>query len=501
MRQKAICIPALCLILMLLAACQPTPDKPVVVNKGDGQIEQKIAAQADAPLPTDLPQDGTRIQKTIKHPNLNISIDIDATAVIEQGKAMPAVKVTPHRFTQEEVDRIYDTYVGDAHFFRVPDGETWDFRAKQDIAETEVRLEYTKKERSDPASIDRAEKGVDRARKKYLQAKKSAEFAAVSHRLCKENLVFGGDLTEGVYGYFEKDGQAYLFTAVNDADGTSSEMSLERFREDVKGEIFEEWMELLPRISILEQGKSLREIPYADALGIAEAAVQSFGAKGMALAHAEAKQYPENTLTSYYTFYFTRVVNGVPCKYDTTGIANDEGYSDIWNYEQLMVTVDQYGLKCINWTAPCDVTQQLSKSTAMIPFEEAMDRFAKMVFVKNSYLEDEMKLAVTLAERGPAIYDRSGNTGKDSLKVERLVVHINRITLGLMRVQSGEEYLLIPVWDFYGYREAFTADGRDIYILAYEHTSEGQAPYKPYIGSVMTISAIDGSIIDRNKGY
>ena len=56
------------------------------------------------------------------------------------------------------------------------------------------------------------------------------------------------------------------------------------------------------------------------------------------------------------------------------------------------------------------------------------------------------------------------------------------MTFGMMRVQnpdSEEEYTLIPVWDVFAYNPDDTLGTR----------------------SLMTINAMDGSIISRNTGY
>ena len=40
----------------LLAACQPTPEEDVVVNKGDGALEEAIAAEALPPARYEAPE-------------------------------------------------------------------------------------------------------------------------------------------------------------------------------------------------------------------------------------------------------------------------------------------------------------------------------------------------------------------------------------------------------------------------------------------------------------
>jgi len=495
---------AVAFIILLLAGCQPTPEQSVVIGKGDGQLEEKISSQSDAGLPSDIPESGTRITGTYTHGSLPITIKVDALVNTQDGKTMPAAKVTPHQFTQAEVDAVYDCFVGDAHFFRIPEGQKWDALEAINVRTCELQLaaaeasgDYTQEQ------LNRMQGNLSDARREYLAAQPASAFPAVGHTLSAENLtVSGGAVTGAVFGYFERDGMAYRLEVFNEASGLDSTMALQRYSiydlDESCGE--------LPGAAdaeYLEEGESLSELSYEDALAEARQAASAFEARGMAVAHAEAVQYPKDTLTSYYTFIFTHEVKGVPCLYNTTGIANDEGYSDVWGYEQLIVKVDAYGLRSVRWIAPCDVTEQLADSTAMIAFADVMDCFSKMVFIKNSYLEGLLDASLAIAEDG-APYDNDAGgpvapADGDRYEVDSVVVHVNRIDLGLMRVQSGNEYLLIPVWDFYGCEELLTADGQDIHKLSWEQSNTGE--YVPAETCLLTVNAIDGSIIDREQGY
>ena len=64
---------------------------------------------------------------------------------------------------------------------------------------------------------------------------------------------------------------------------------------------------------------------------------------------------------------------------------------------------------------------------------------------------------------------------------------MNRVHLGLMRIKAKDtrgEGLLIPVWDFWGTRD-FPADSG-------EYVDEQ---------ILLTVNAIDGTVIDRDLGY
>lgn len=69
-------------------------------------------------------------------------------------------------------------------------------------------------------------------------------------------------------------------------------------------------------------------------------------------------------------------------------------------------------------------------------------------------------------------------------------LYVNELQLGYMFVMSRnqpEYYELIPVWDFYGYEVYESRNGKTVYEDAYT--------------SLLTINAIDGTVIDRAYGY
>ena len=388
MKRVSLLFIAITFIIIGSAGCQATPEGSVVIGKGDGQLEEKISAQTDAPLPSDIPESGTRIQETYHHDSLNIMIEVDALVDTQDGKTMPAVKVTPYKFTQEDVDRIYDYFVGDAHFFRIPDGEEWDYIAQMSIESIEARIEYAEAVGYDEDYIQMMKDNLERARQDYLYAKEDTEFAAVTHELCKENLVFGGDLTEGVYGYFKNGDSVYRLAVANDENGMSSEMFLRRLGDEDESI----YMETIgSSMTDLGEGESINELPYEAAFSLARQTADVFGTEDMMLAHAEAKQYPDNTGDSYYIFVFTHQVNGVPCIYNAVAIANDEGYNDIWDYEQLRIEIDENGIKSAAWYSPCEVTEQLADSTAMISFEQVMQCFSKWCSLRTATWKTNLK--------------------------------------------------------------------------------------------------------------
>ena len=114
------------------------------------------------------------------------------------------------------------------------------------------------------------------------------------------------------------------------------------------------------------------------------------------------------------------------------------------------------------------MTDTENENIALLPFDEIMDTFRRQVFM-NQYLDN----------------------GCDE------TIHITDIRFSYMRVKirDSAEYYLLPVWDFLGYEVDSEWDQR---------ASAGELELARSWWndqSLLTINAIDGSVINRNAGY
>jgi hypothetical protein len=126
---------------------------------------------------------------------------------------------------------------------------------------------------------------------------------------------------------------------------------------------------------------------------------------------------------------------------------------------------------------------QTTDNVELLPFAEIQAIFKKQMSLSYAY---------------------SAETESDQPLDYRRII-IEKIQLGYMRVQRqgrDGEYLMIPVWDFYGYEamkfeDPVTAAQWVYFTLNADGEMEEREPYQSYL----TVNAIDGSIIDRRMGY
>ncbi len=163
-----------------------------------------------------------------------------------------------------------------------------------------------------------------------------------------------------------------------------------------------------------------------------------------------------------YKLRYVRCVNGFPISYTPykgNSVEHEADHDAVWSYEQIEVCVTADGVVYFSWESPYNEPTVELEDTQLMSFPEITDIFQRMIMVKNSYQE---------AGNGTTYY-------------------VNRVHLGLMRIKAKDtrgEGLLVPVWDFWGIKDYPSDSG--------EYVDEQ---------ILLTINAIDGTVIDRSLGY
>lgn len=159
----------------------------------------------------------------------------------------------------------------------------------------------------------------------------------------------------------------------------------------------------------------------------------------------------DNSNKYSYQLLCSQGVGKVAGTYFDIGVGSEsEGEeSYYWLYESIKMCVDEEGIYYFSWDAPISIQDIIMLDAPLIPFEDVLNRLIETLAKKEGIEED--------------------------------VVCIKKITLSLQRIVitgSEEEGLLIPVWNFYGSDEQMS---KSI--------------------SLLSINAMDGSIIDPIRGY
>ena len=244
-------------------------------------------------------------------------------------------------------------------------------------------------------------------------------------------------------------------------------------------------MTILPELSI-------DGLAYVEAAEKADALVESVteGVGIYALREAYAVQCEDR---QWYELEYTRTVNGVPTALLYNAIANDTGEYETWEYERLWLTMDASGLLMMRWNGAMEITKTVSEQPTLLPFASVMDCFRAMALVKNSHYESEAQSVRALDQDGSVAVGVPGNGFGEAdviARVSSVTLHITKIALSYVRMQSGSDYYLVPAWNFTGNVDVRDENGNPFYE---DDPSLDR--------SLLTINAIDGSIIDVAQGY
>ena len=149
--------------------------------------------------------------------------------------------------------------------------------------------------------------------------------------------------------------------------------------------------------------------------------------------------------------------------------SNDEEKPDaVWANETITLLVNQAGILQLDWDSPHQIGDTMVEDCTILPFPQVMQVAEKML---------------------PLLFDEKWGHTEDMTSAN---IQITRIEFGMMRIiknQSIDEGLMVPVWAFYG-EESFASP-----------TAEKQSKPTRQPIRLLTINAIDGTIIDRLTGY
>ncbi len=199
---------------------------------------------------------------------------------------------------------------------------------------------------------------------------------------------------------------------------------------------------------------------------------------GLRLGYSGAPQKKDMTGAGY-AFHYTRYLDGVPITYTVaSGGAkmNTENDAVRWGYEMLDIYVTKDGIDEINFANQYDIGPADTKGIELLPFSDLMAVFDKMIQLQSTEL----------------FLDKRSDHEDYGTPPQSVHYDIDKITLGYMRIydpQSGKrEGKLVPVWDFYG-----------SCTISYDGTIP--KTFRDTNKSLLTLNAMDGTVVDRWLGF
>lgn len=497
---------SLVLAVIMLSACQETPEKSVVIGKDSSELSQIIHDTDAAPAEYDFP---AAVTDTVGSGDLSVVIDADV--IVPNTDTIPVVRATPLDLTQEQADLILNELVGNAQLISIRgQDEAAAVMTKEDIIERIGELQTmlqspdidSSQEESIRSDIARLQEALDTAsvesevlyadRVFTRPASKESSVGTISEEdranMSKEELE---QLEQSVEEDQKYEGASAVFQSIEGACDLDKDIyatisickydnpinSYVRFvNSDSDARVMNNLPEMIQEVSLNAQIADLN-ISCQDAYQQALNALSNMGISGLEL--VKTAEVPmgdpsvkQNEWPYCYMFVFSRPVNGISCTYALAEGAGQEQVSEIWPQEYIKIYIDGSGIVQFNWDAPTQVGETVNENVSIKSFDDIMAIFKQQVNNQNIYNSD----AEIIARE----------------------IHIDEITLGMMKIKlaDGNGYMFVPVWDFFGYSVNTYTDNTQLLL-----DGNNQKTIDEFGKSYLTINALDGSMIDRGLGY
>lgn len=495
----------LCIVVAVACfttACQPTPDKPVVVSKNDGKFEEALQenntteelVKYTAPKRIEETQPGAKDDTTIK-----FMADIEVPDLT----TYPVYSVKRAFFTQEQVDNVLNVLLdgrklyestnqrsrdeiqksidyykvelgaskGNKQLTDAYQGILKDLMSEYEKAPVDLKLNEANRKlefnKDDPQVLGAYGKEV------YSEDRQSMHFEWTDDALAKAK----ADGNQAVLGTtFNSAGKKMDFKAINSAQGFYSDVSA--------------YIEYHP----IDTGFTA-SFSSDEAIKRASEYIKEMKIDVTAIGVLVNNKWDSDGLnyTNEVEFYVVHFKRNVPGTYQSNtqgavGNQNEGEYVPPVPQETIYIGICDEGIMSFDWSTPMEIVEMQSENASLLPFEQIKERID--AGIKN----------VRPWEFGLGFM---ANDNVDAYKVE-----ISRITLSYIMVakpNSTSEYYFLPVWDVCGDIKYHYPDAKkSSYIL--DENNERSLLIERNMElwnnqSLLTINAIDGSVVTRGRGY
>ncbi len=509
-------------MILLFAACQPTPESPVVVNKANGELESKIqqtAAPTPEPVPEETPVPLQNVQRTFMAKDKKVEITVDAQVFVPI-ENLPVVLIEPDEISLDFIQKAAQVLMEGKTLYE-PRTQLTKSEIDEKILELQKALANPEESNSDglrsgdPETVAQVTKMfedrikiyqgmLEDAPEEYTPKEAVLEFKPAkyyeSEQRYKENLEQWSNednkQAKDLMRQYEDDmqivvdanldGGYYGRISVSNYSGDLSRWSRLNFiksttlNENTFGPMHDLDSNYESKLS-LEEAKDMMKNLIGD-LGLDDMVLTEFR-------HREMQKYDENGnpigekyVFSYYGV-FQREYYGIPAfkSLDKFGGSKGDQYRPRYAREGIVINIYEDEILSFKWENPVKIVQLENENVMTMPFKDIMDIF-----------EQQMSLIYNVEKISR---DAPSNDGHEEFinSIESGQINITRITLGMERIPVENEmnrYRMVPVWRFFG-NEHLKIKGRE---NDFSNMPDDEFAY-------LTINAIDGSVVDFQSGY
>ncbi len=406
MKQSLIILLLSC--MLLLSACQPTPEKPIVVQKDTNKmIEQATKAEdtsdRNEPVHQVMLVDKLQIPDKVSFASESakgyLHLNVDAKTYYPDVEKMPIYRMNIKPFSQEQVDRMVEVFMQGQPIVTMDEKEHGVITQEQISA---LILRYQKiiaEERWEVYGSTKESYEKQIAEMRGWMADAPVNLAAKNTKPSDGQLITNGD--KQTLRVFSDIGDIYFaeLSVCNDISEKTVTCEFSRRTESDK------------------------ENPYTkeDAKSIADKLLSDLGIEDMVI----IKERFDND-SQEYVYRYSRMIDG-SLIYNIEGKSMRNEYGIPWDNESIMIHIGAEGVTRFTWTSPTGITEKVTDDAQLLSFPEIKERIEETFF--QYYTET-------------TIFGDKGGEPKD------INYNVKNIQLCYMRVdeQNTGAGLYIPVW-------------------------------------------------------
>lgn len=466
-----------------------------LIQKASGLEDEQatIAGQTGAPA---------SVQDSFAYEGDKLAVEMDAKVVLPEGKKSQIIRVSSHEFTQSEVDLWTDQLFGGQTLYETEgfskmtksEAQAELEKDRQELARLKASKEGDKvvaeaavadgEEESDPSTAvtitaaEDLEKQIAYLEEYILTAPEKREFKETTNQLLYHS---GQDFTWTQFAVPHKTGTGLV--GMNVANNAGFHTLTYVNREGAKW-VTEDMLYTYDQIVAYEtegmkqekyQNIPEPEMTETEAKTLGDAFISQMHIQDMTLARAdravsELSEEDNSACTvKGWKLEYTRSVDGIPVTFTGLQGAYPED-EEWWAYERLTLFLTDDGVSGAYYVEPYEKEEVLCGNCKLMEFTSIMEIFQKMMGVIYSDIVGDVRTE------------------------QQRLCHVSSVEFGYTRItEDNGEYsgFLVPSWTFCGSKT-------DTYRVSYDNIEHTDTWIDQ---TFLTINAIDGSIIDIEKGY
>ena len=376
----------LIVFLLLLVACQPTPETPIVIGKDQdimiGKAGEEAVYVSGTPDPDEQRVDWAERLGTPEHCAVTLTsgsghlhVEVNADVYLPDAE-LPIARVEPRRFTDEDAQRFVTALLGEDPQCVDPDGGGTRTKAmyEEDIRRRMDALDNWEDYGSDVYDSYETKAEFQAALQKLMDEAKNAPDTLDTFAPTYEwESMYAGKETGGA----EMQDQVMNILTLNE-DATRSSMWITR---STVGDSYLRYTRNAeePVSYPFDCSQYPNELNTSEeqAIAIAAETLKNMGLTHLRYAFSKSirnyigdVQREKNPYRPYWAVVFTPEVNGAQMTYTFQRSMEVSEYNRWWDEECCFVMVDDSGIAAVEYSSPCSVTEITVPNATLMSFDQ-----------------------------------------------------------------------------------------------------------------------------------